>query len=293
MKKILLIGSQGQVGQELQRILIPLGNIVTISRPTVDLLKPDSLPDIIQHHQPQVIINAAAYTAVEKAETEPDLALTINSTSPGRIAKVAEKIGAYFIHFSTDYVFDGKKASPYKETDPTNPLNVYGKTKLAGEQLIQQNCQQHLILRTAWIYSSLSKSNFVKTMLQLGQEKAEIFVVADQIGSPTWARDIADVIAKIIYQIAPNITGTYHYTNSGVASWYDFAIAIFEEAQQLGFPLTIKQVVPINTSQYPTLATRPLYSVLSCNKISTVLESHIPHWRIRLRQMLAELYLYT
>jgi len=293
MKNILLIGSQGQVGRELQQILRPLANVIAVTRPTIDLLQLHSLRNIIQHYQPHIIINAAAYTAVDKAEIEPDLALIVNATAPGIIAAVAAELGAYLIHLSSDYVFDGNTNHPYQETDAANPLNVYGQTKLAGEQLIRQICPQHLILRTAWVYGSFGKSNFVKTMLKLGREKEEIRVVADQIGSPTWAKDIAKVIAEMIYQLTPEITGTYHYTNSGSASWYDFAIAIFEEAQQLGFPLVIKRVIPIPSSEYLTPASRPAYSVLSGKKISAFLKSPIPHWRLQLRQMLAELYTST
>jgi len=289
MKNILLIGSEGQVGKELQQTLIPHGHIIAVARPNVDLLQPHRLQDLIESYQPQIIINAAAYTAVDKAESEPDLALTINGISPGIIAALTERLGAYVIHFSTDYVFDGNHSRPYQETDPTNPLNIYGKTKLIGEQLIRQVCTRYIVLRTAWVYGSFGKSNFVKTMLRLGREKEEIHVVADQMGSPTWAKDIARVIAQLIYQLTSDMTGTYHYTNSGVTSWYDFAIAIFEEAQQLGFPLSIKQVIPITTAEYLTPALRPAYSVLSCNKLSAILKTDIPHWRLRLRQMLTEL----
>ncbi|MHC5726910.1 MAG: SDR family oxidoreductase, partial [Nostoc sp.] len=171
----------------------------------------------------------------------------------------------------------------------TNPLSVYGKTKLAGEEAIRETCAHHLILRTAWVYGIFGKSNFVKTMLRLGAERQELRVVADQIGSPTWAQDIATVIAEIIPQLTPKISGTYHYTNSGVASWYDFAVAIFEEAQQLGFPLKVERIVPITTAEYPTPARRPGYSVLACEKISAILGTYPPHWRQRLRQMLTDL----
>ena len=191
------------------------------------------------------------------------------------------------IHISTDYVFDGKTNHPYGENDSTNPLSVYGKTKLAGEEGIRSNCNNYLILRTAWVYGSFGKSNFVKTMLRLGAQKPELRVVADQIGSPTWAKDIAQIIAGLIPKTS-RIIGTYHYTNSGVASWYDFAVAIFEEAKQLGFPLKIEQVIPITTSEYPTPATRPGYSVLNCGKISSLMESYPPHWRQSLREMLQE-----
>ncbi|MBW4673524.1 MAG: dTDP-4-dehydrorhamnose reductase [Desmonostoc geniculatum HA4340-LM1] len=288
-KSILLIGSNGQVGQELQQILPSYGNTISVSRPTVDLTQPDTLRSIIRAKEPQIIINAAAYTAVDKAESESELATAINATAPLILAEESQKLGAFLIHISTDYVFDGNGCRPYQETDATNPLSVYGKTKLAGEQAIQENCTHHLILRTAWVYGNFGKSNFVKTMLRLGAQRPELRIVADQIGSPTWAKDIAAVIGEMIPKLTTDIAGTYHYTNSGVASWYDFAIAIFEEAQQLGFPLKVENIIPITTSEYPTPARRPAYSVLACGKISTLLGKYPPHWRQRLREMLKDL----
>jgi dTDP-4-dehydrorhamnose reductase len=287
-KSILLIGGNGQVGKELQQILPSYGNVISVTRPTVDLTQPDTLCSVIRSKQPQIIINAAAYTAVDKAESEAELATDINVTAPLILAQESQKLGAFLIHISTDYVFDGNGCSPYQETYVTNPLSVYGQTKLAGEKAIQETCAHHLILRTAWVYGAFGKSNFVKTMLRLGAERQEIRVVADQIGSPTWAQDIATVIGQMIPQLSPEISGTYHYTNSGVASWYDFAVAIFEEAQQLGFPLKVQRIVPITTAEYPTPARRPAYSVLACGKISAILGTYPPHWRQRLRQMLAE-----
>jgi len=294
MTDILLIGSNGQLGKELQHNLTSHNsNIIAVARPTVDLAQPDTLHQIIRTVQPQIIINAAAYTAVDKAETELELATAVNATASGILAQAAQKLGAFLIHVSTDYVFDGRQSHPYQETDPTNPLGAYGRSKLAGEQAIQANCNQHLILRTAWVYGTYGKSNFVKTMLRLGAEREEIRVVADQIGSPTWTGDIANAIVGLLPQLTPQVAGTYHYTNSGVASWYDFAVAIFEEAQQLGFPLKLQRVTPITTADYPTPAQRPAYSVLSCEKISKALGTPRPHWRLALRQMLAELYART
>ena len=287
-KSILLIGSNGQLGKELQKILPSYGNLISVERPTVDLAQPDTLRNVIRSNQPQIIINAAAYTAVDKAESEPELASAINAIAPLIIAQESQNLGAFLIHISTDYVFDGNGCSPYQETDATNPLSIYGKTKLAGEEAIRQTCDHHLILRTAWVYGTFGKSNFVKTILRLGAERQEIRVVADQIGSPTWAQDIATVIAQMIPQLTPEVSGTYHYTNSGVASWYDFAVAIFEEAQQLNFPLKVENIVPITTAEYPTPARRPAYSVLACGKISTTIGTYPPHWRQRLRQMLTE-----
>ncbi len=285
-KSILLIGCNGQVGTQLKQTLEPYGNLKAVARPIIEFTQPETLRNLIEQTKPGIIVNAAAYTAVDKAESEPDLANTVNSIAPKILAEEAEKLKAFLIHLSTDYVFDGKNNRPYLENDLTNPLSVYGKTKLAGEEAIRSNCSNHMIMRTAWVYGTYGKSNFVKTMLRLGIQKSELRVVADQIGSPTWAKDIALTIAELIPQNLQS--GTYHYINSGVASWYDFAVAIFEEAKLLGFPLKIERVIPITTSEYPTAATRPSYSVLSCTKISSLMASHPPHWRQSLRQMLQE-----
>lgn len=294
MTSILLIGSTGQLGQELQDVLAPHGDLMVVGRPTIDLAQPDRLREVIRKFAPQLVINAAAYTAVDRAESEPDLATAINAIAPGIFAQEAQKLGAFLIQISTDYVFDGYQSHPYQDTDPTNPLSVYGQTKLGGEQAIQTASDRYLIIRTAWVYGSYGKSNFVKTMLRLGAEREEVRVVADQIGSPTWTGDLAQAIAEVIPQLrSSDISGIYHYTNSGVASWYDFAVAIFEEAQQLGFPLKLQRVIPITTADYPTPAKRPAYSVLSCAKISKLLAAHPPHWRQGLRQMLTQLYAHT
>ncbi len=292
-QSILLIGSNGQVGSYLERVLTPYGNIIPVARKDVDLAEPKSLRKVIREHQPEIIINAAAYTAVDKAENEPELAGAINAEAPAVMAQEAEQLGAYLIHISTDYVFDGNNNRPYTETDITNPVSAYGRTKLAGEQAIQEICTRYLILRTAWVYGNLGKSNFVKTMLRLGAEREEIRVVADQIGTPTSAKDIASAIASIISIIQNGIiidpVGIYHYTNSGAASWYDFAHAIFEEAHILDWTLKIQRVIPITTPEYPTPAIRPAYSVLACKKISTLLGAYPPHWRQSLRVMLKEM----
>ena len=244
MTSILLIGSTGQVGQELQQTLASYGDLVAVGRPTIDLTQPDSLRRVMGSVQPEVVINAAAHTAVDKAENEPELATAINAIAPGILAQESQQQGAFLIHLSTDYVFDGRQSHPYQETDTPSPLSIYAQTKEAGEQAIRSNCDRHLILRTSWVYGTYGKSNFVKTMLRLGAEREEIRIVADQIGSPTWAGDIARTIARLLPQIKrSDLSGTYHYTNSGVASWYDFAIAIFEEAQHLGFPLKVQRII--------------------------------------------------
>lgn len=299
MKRILLTAKTGQLGQELQRTLAPLGDVIGVERKTMDLAQPAMIRQVIGEVKPDLIVNAAAYTAVDKAESEPELAKAINAIAPTLMAEEAQRIGAALIHVSTDYVFDGKKSIPYIEQDATNPLGVYGQSKLAGEEGIRQTESRHIIIRTAWVYGTYGKSNFVKTMLRLFAEREEIRVVADQVGSPTWARDLAGAIATLGSEMAGEqsvqspLWGTYHYTNSGVTSWYDFAVAICEEAKQLGNPMKVQRIVPITTSEYPTPAKRPGYSVLSCKKISEVLGTHPPHWRQALRQMLVEFYRYT
>ncbi|HEY9862262.1 MAG TPA: dTDP-4-dehydrorhamnose reductase [Candidatus Obscuribacterales bacterium] len=293
MKRILVTGANGQVGQELQSCLTPVGEVTSFGRDALDLAHPEQILQVVEKLQPDIIVNAAAYTAVDKAETELEQAIAVNATATQVLAETAQRVGAFFIHISTDYVFDGTQSHPYGETDATNPLGAYGKSKLMGEMAIALSTPDYAILRTAWVYGSYGKSNFVKTMLRLGAEREEIRVVADQIGSPTWAKDLAQAIAQFIPHASSETTGIYHYTNSGVASWYDFAIAIFEEAKQLGFPLKIQRVVPITTADYPTPARRPAYSVLSCAKITGVLGTYPPHWRQGLRQMLAELYTQT
>jgi dTDP-4-dehydrorhamnose reductase len=302
MKRILLTGADGQLGQELKRTLVPLGEIIGVGRQTLDLTQPDRIRQTISELKPDLIVNAAAYTAVDKAETEVELAKLINAIAPTIMAEEQARHGGALIHVSTDYVFDGRKNTPYSEEDAPNPLGVYGQSKLAGEEGIQKvsvaeqsahSDFRYIILRTAWVYGSYGKTNFVKTMLRLGAEREEIRVVADQVGTPTWACDIASSIAilgQLVGEPSPSLSGIYNFTNSGVASWYDFAIAIFEEAKQLGFELKVQRVVPITTSEYPTPATRPAYSVLAGQKISAVLGSHPSHWRQGLRQMLAELY---
>lgn len=288
---ILLIGAQGQVGQELQKTLAgleaELGPVVAVGREQLDLTDLEAIATKVTHTNPNLIVNSAAYTAVDKAESEPALAHRINAEAPGAIARAAKKCNAALIHISTDYVFAGNEASPRLEDDPTGPLSVYGKTKLAGENAIRAELEQHIILRTAWVYGCYGKGNFVKTMLRLAKDRSELSVVADQVGSPTWAKDIAVVIAQLATKLDQH-PGTYHFTNSGTASWHDFAVAIFEEAKSLGMPLAIETVHPITTADYPTPAERPAYSVLDGQKIAAVLGQSAPPWRESLRQMLRQ-----
>lgn len=289
MKKVLLIGAKGQVGQELQVTLPYLGEVISIGREELDLNNSEKIGQLIREIHPDYLVNAAAYTAVDKAETEPDLAYSINSIAPKIMAESAEKIKAKFLHISTDYVFDGRKNTPYLETDLTNPLGVYGQSKLRGEEEIKTVNSQAIILRTAWVYGSYGKSNFVKTMLRLGKEREELKVVVDQVGSPTWAKDIATAITHLLINV-DNPPGIYNFTNSGVASWFDLTKAIFEEAKISGIPLKIQRVIPITTAEYPTPAVRPAYSVLSGQKISQQLDYIPPYWRDSLKAMLNQLF---
>jgi dTDP-4-dehydrorhamnose reductase len=289
--KILLTGITGQVGQELPTTLTTLGEVVGVSRQEFDLSQPDQIQQQIAQIKPNIIVNAAAYTAVDKAESDRELAIAINANAPKEMAIAAQAIGATVVHISTDYVFNGQNHTPYLETDSTDPLGIYGQSKLLGEIGIRENCDRHIILRTAWVYGSKGHGNFVKTMLKLGETREELKVVADQIGSPTWSYDIAAAITNLLKksQVDSTIKGTYHFSNSGVASWYDLAVAVFAEAQQLGFPLKIERVLPITTADYPTPAQRPAYSVLSKNKYTKATGIYPPHWRVSLREMLTEL----
>ena len=290
MTKILLTGITGQVGQELQQTLTSLGEVIGVGRQELDLSQPEQIKQQIVQIQPDIIVNAGAYTAVDKSESETELAIAINGKAPGAIAQAAQEIGAKVLHISTDYVFNGKNHTPYLETDPTDPLGVYGKSKLMGEQEVQNNCDRSIILRTAWVYGSRGHGNFVKTMLRLGKDRPELKVVADQVGSPSWSYDIALAIAQLLAKSQQDSTvqGIYHYTNSGVCSWYDLAVATFYEARQLGYPLKIERVLPITTADYPTPTERPAYSVLSKVKITETLSIYPPHWRQSLVKMLGE-----
>lgn len=292
MPRILLIGAQGQLGQDLLPLLATQGNLTAVSRNELDLTQSDAIRALVAETAPELIVNAAAYTAVDKAESEPDIAKAVNAAAPTLLAELARDRDAAFIHVSTDYVFDGQKGSPYLESDRTNPIGAYGSTKELGEQgILASGLERYAIVRTAWVYGVLGKGNFVKTMLRLGKDREALRVVADQIGSPTWTQDLAVAIAKLGPKIAAASaeSGLYHFTNSGVASWYDLAVAAFEEARALGFPLQIQTVEPITTADYPTPAQRPAYSVLAGQKLAAVLGSSAPHWRVSLRQMLQAL----
>jgi dTDP-4-dehydrorhamnose reductase len=269
-----------------------LGNVTALTRQQLDLTKTDDIRRVLQNSNPDIVVNAAAYTAVDKAETEQELAKAINGAAPGVLAEEVQALGASLVHISTDYVFNGRHHRPYPETHATDPLGVYGQSKQMGEVGIQTTGANAVILRTAWVYGSGGYGNFVKTLLRLGTEREELRVVVDQIGTPTWSADIAWAICGLVSHLPQKPksgTEIYHFTNSGAASWYDFAIAIYEEAAELGWPLAVKRVIPITTEEYPTLAQRPAYSVLSNQKITTLLGTPAQHWRKALRKMLAEL----
>jgi len=288
MLHILLIGKSGQLGWELQRSLAPLGDVVTYDYPEIDLAKPASLPDLVRGVNPQVIVNAAAYTNVDKAEIEPELARAINAVAPGVLAEEAKRLNAAIIHYSTDYVFDGRKGAPYVESDAPNPLNVYGQTKLEGEQAVQAVGGAYLILRTSWVYS-MRQGGFVTKVLQWAREQETLHVVDDQISSPTWARMLAEAAALVLAQgrsepvdYLREKAGLYHLAGSGACSRYEWAQAILEldpkKSEQ-----KVRQLLPAKSSQFPTPAERPLVSVLDCRKFAQVFGLRLPEWRETLK----------
>lgn len=286
--RILISGQHGQVSRELQRRLGAVGELVVLGRDQLDLAQPLQIRQQVQRVRPDLIINAAAHTAVDQAENEPELAFAINATGPGVLAEEALALGIPLIHYSTDYVFDGSKTEPYDETDVPNPLGVYGKSKLAGEQAINAVQGQHLILRTSWVYSSHGR-NFLLTMQRLLQEKPEMRIVADQIGAPTWAGTIAaSTLALIEHWQAgqAGVWGTYHLTAQGETSWFGFAQAIGEALREQGKPCA--NLLPIPSSDYPTPAARPLNSRLDCSRLQHEWGVSQPDWQTALRECLAE-----
>lgn len=286
--KIMLIGKNGQVGWELQRTLAPLGGVVALGRQELDLSNPGRIRDLVREIKPDIIVNAAAYTSVDKAEEEPELAMAINGIAPGVIAEEAKRINAAVVHYSTDYVFDGTKSTPYTEEDEPNPVNIYGKTKLEGERVIQAAGIPHLILRTGWVYA-MRGNNFLLTILRLAREREELNIVDDQIGSPTWSRMLAEATAQILAQLCSSLTpnhlmnmsGIYHLSAGGQTSWYSFARAILEYTAY--FDAKALQLNPIPTSKYPTPAGRPNYSVLNNDKIKGSFSLSLPCWHKQLK----------
>ncbi len=287
-KIILLMGATGQVGWELHRCLSSLGQIYVANRNRIDLTKPDSIRNVIRELKPNVILNAAAYTAVDNAEKESQLAHTVNAIAPGILAEESHRLNTLLIHYSTDYVFQGEHASPYTEQDIVNPMGEYGKSKLAGEQAIQAVGGRYLILRTAWVYGLRGK-NFLLTMQRLAKERSEIKVVNDQIGAPTWSRMIAQATTQILAQLhsplyqdnIEGLSGIYHLTCAGQTNWYEFAKAIIAYAEKQ------PHILPITTADYPTPAQRPAYSVLSNVKLTQTLGITLPDWERALALCLA------
>lgn len=294
--KILLFGKGGQVGWELQRSLAPLGELVALDAYSHglcgDATNLEGIAQTVRAVSPEVIVNAAAHTAVDKAESEPELARTVNALAPGVLAHEAKRCGAWLVHYSTDYVFDGSGSKPWVEADPTGPLSVYGSTKLEGEEAIRASGCPHLIFRTSWVYGARG-SNFAKTMLRLGQERDRLTVIDDQIGSPTGADLLADVTAHAVRTVLqrPELGGLYHLVAGSETSWHGYASFVLDLAHRAGINLKVspETVVPIPTSAFPSPARRPHNSRLDTTKLRSALGLHLPHWQTGVARMLTEI----
>ena len=289
---ILLLGQNGQLGWELQRSLSVLGRVTALGHAEADFAQPDAVAQAVRALRPDVIVNAAAHTAVDKAESEPAHARLLNATTPGRLAQEAAQLGAWLVHYSTDYVFDGSGDQPWREHDATGPLSVYGATKLEGEQLIQQSGCQHLILRTSWVYAARG-GNFAKTMLRLASERDRLTVINDQWGAPTGADLLADVTAHAIrhLQARPQDGGLYHCAASGQTTWHSYAKYVIAQARQAqpAIQIKAKEIAPIPTSAYPTPAWRPLNSRLDCSRLQATFGLTLPDWQQGVARMLTEI----
>jgi len=288
LKKILITGRNGQVAQALLSHLSGLGELICLGRAELDLADTDAIRARVRALRPDLIINAAAYTAVDQAESEPEAAFAINATAPAVLAEEAKALGVPLIHYSTDYVFDGSKNTPYQDDDPPQPLGVYGQSKLAGEQAIAAVGGQYLILRTSWVYSLYGR-NFLLTMQRLLQEREELRVVSDQIGAPTWAGTIAEATRALIEHWQNGLAGpwgTFHLTGQGETSWFGFASAIGERLQAAGKPCA--RLLPIASSDYPTPARRPLNSRLDCSRLQRAWNIHLPDWQTALADCLRD-----
>jgi dTDP-4-dehydrorhamnose reductase len=289
--RILVTGRDGQVGRELASTMAALGEVTATSRADLDLVSDDSIRVVVQAVKPHILVNAAAYTAVDKAESEPELAWRINADAVASLAAEAKTVGAAMIHYSTDYVFDGTKTSAYREDDATHPLSVYGKSKLAGEQVLADAGIPWLVLRTSWVYGAQGK-NFLLTILRLAQEKPELRIVADQTGAPTWSRDIATATAAITakWQADNARSGVYHLTASGSTTWYRFATRAVELLAQAhpGACGSLARLVPISTAEYPTAAARPHNSQLDSEKLAREFGVRLPEWDRSLAEVMEE-----
>lgn len=282
--KVLITGAGGQVGRELLASAPAGWEIAAYGHADLDLTDQAQLTARLEAEQPQMVINAAAYTLVDRAESEPELAQEINAEAPARLAALCAQNGIRLLHISTDFVFDGRNCRPYQVGDPTNPLGQYGASKLAGEHAVLDGLPGALVLRTAWVYSVYG-SNFVKSMLQSMADHDTVQVVCDQIGTPTWAHGLAQAIWRAAER---ELIGIHHWTDAGVASWYDFAVAIAEESQAIGLLHKSPAIEPIPSSDYPTPAQRPHFAVLDKQETWRALDLRPPHWRVQLRSMLAE-----
>lgn len=286
--RILVTGRDGQVGWELMRALAPLGEVTATGRAELDLASDDSIRDAVRAVRPHLIVNAAAYTAVDKAEGEPELAQRINADAIKTLADEARGVGAAIIHYSTDYVFDGAKTTPYVEADQPNPLGVYGRTKLAGERILAAAGIPWLVLRTSWVYGARGK-NFLRTILKLSAERPELRIVADQTGAPTWSREIAAVTAAIASRWNGKSSGVYHLTASGETTWHGFAAEAIRLRALTEPQKNFARLVPIATAEYPTPAARPKNSRLDCVKLERDFSVRLPEWGISLAEVVREL----
>ena len=294
--KILLLGKDGQVGWELQRALAPLGNVIACNRHEADLEQPETLRQLVRRTAPSIVVNAAAYTAVDRAESEPERATRINAQSVGVLAEEVKKLDGWLVHYSTDYVFDGNKHGAYLETDTTAPQSVYGASKRAGELAIEAVVCKHLILRTSWVFATRG-NNFAKTMLRLAKDREELKVVCDQIGAPTSAELIADVTALVLHRLAydqplsERAGGTYHLVADGETSWHSYAQFVIAEALRHGANLRAlpERVLPIVTAEYPLPAHRPTNSRLNTQKLRDTFGITLPSWQMHVQRMVAEI----
>ncbi|MBK7452583.1 MAG: dTDP-4-dehydrorhamnose reductase [Anaerolineales bacterium] len=285
MMRIFILAENGQLGWELCRTLAPLGEIIAVDYPKIDLERPETVCELIREIKPALVVNAAAYTAVDLAETERERAAKINAIAPGLLAEECDRLGAMFFHYSTDYVFDGTKGSPYTESDTPNPLSVYGRSKLEGEQLVRKAGGAHLIFRTSWVYSMRGQGGFISKVMQWSRRQETLRMVTDQVSNPTWARMLAEVAAQIAVRGQKYVaerSGLYHLAGSGFASRLEWAKMILELDPNKQEQIT-KEILPALTADFPTPAERPLFSALDCSKFESTFDLKLPDWQTALR----------